>query len=50
MCLKEKREKVHYNLTEMEADHIIPWCDGGKTTIENCQMLCVEHNRLKGKK
>lgn len=36
-----------YSITEMEADHIIPWSKGGKTTIENCQMLCKKHNNLK---
>ncbi|MDE7406495.1 MAG: DUF262 domain-containing protein [Clostridiales bacterium] len=46
-CVAEHREKTHYEITEMEGDHITPWCEGGKTTIENCQMLCKEHNRLK---
>jgi Protein of unknown function DUF262/HNH endonuclease len=31
----------------MEADHIKPWRAGGKTTPENCQMLCIRDNRLK---
>lgn len=35
---------------EMEADHIVPWSKGGKTTKENCQMLCRECNRKKGAK
>ena len=30
----------HFDIEEMEADHIDPWHDGGKTTIDNCQMLC----------
>ena len=34
----------------MEGDHITPWRDGGRTTIENCQMLCKECNRRKGSK
>ena len=46
-CVAEHREKTHYELEEMEADHITPWCEGGKTNIENCQMLCKEHNRRK---
>ena len=34
----------------MEGDHITPWRDGGRTTVENCQMLCRECNRRKGAK
>ena len=34
----------------MEGDHITPWRDGGRTTIDNCQMLCRECNRRKGSK
>ena len=34
----------------MEGDHITPWRDGGRTVIENCQMLCRECNRRKGSK
>jgi hypothetical protein len=33
---------------KMEADHITPWSQGGKSTSENCQMLCQECNRRKG--
>lgn len=33
---------------EMDADHVAAWSKGGKTTIENCQMLCKTHNRAKG--
>lgn len=33
---------------EMEGDHIIPWSKGGKTTIDNLQMLCKKCNREKG--
>jgi hypothetical protein len=39
--------KQHFELNEMEADHIDPWHSGGKTTAENCQMLCREDNRRK---
>lgn len=41
------RDKKHWDIFEMEADHITPWHEGGKTTAENCQMLCKEHNRRK---
>lgn len=37
----------YFDLEEMEADHITPWSSGGKTTIENCQMLCKDDNRRK---
>jgi len=37
-----------FDLAGMEADHITPWHQGGKTTAANCQMLCVEDNRRKG--
>lgn len=34
----------------MEADHITPWHEGGKTIAENCQMLCKADNRTKSGK
>lgn len=34
----------------MEADHILPWVKGGRTTLDNCQMLCQECNRRKSGK
>ena len=40
----------HFELSEMEADHITPWHEGGKTTEENCQMLCRDCNRRKSGK
>lgn len=40
----------HFELEEMEADHIIPWKDGGTTVSDNCQMLCKNCNRIKGGK
>ena len=39
-----------YTRDQMQADHIIPWSKGGSTNIENCQLLCSEHNRLKSDK
>ncbi len=50
LCQNEKREKIKYNFSEMEADHITPWCEGGQTHVYNCQMLCKEHNRRKSNK
>ena len=40
--------KKHFEFDEMEADHITPWRDGGKTVADNCQMLCRDDNRKKG--
>lgn len=42
--------KKHFEINEMEADHIDPWHEGGKTIAENCQMLCREDNRRKSGK
>jgi len=42
--------KKEYDISEMEADHITPWHEGGKTTAENCQMLCKQDNRTKSGK
>ena len=42
--------RVSFELNEMEADHITPWHLGGKTTAENCQMLCKHDNRIKSGK
>ncbi|TSC75066.1 MAG: HNH endonuclease, partial [Parcubacteria group bacterium Gr01-1014_30] len=49
-CKKQKKKKVKWDIAEMEADHITPWHEGGKTVAENCQMLCKEHNRTKSGK
>ena len=40
----------HFDYEKMEADHIIPWSKGGKTVIDNCQMLCMKDNRTKSGK
>jgi len=39
-----------FQLHEMEADHATPWHEGGKTSADNCQMLCREDNRRKSGK
>jgi hypothetical protein len=39
--------KKHFKIEEMQADHITPWHEGGKTSADNCQMLCKEDNRRK---
>lgn len=40
----------HFEIEDMEADHIDPWHSGGKTISENCQMLCKSCNRRKSGK
>lgn len=45
-----KRCGKHFEFNEMEADHIKPWSKGGKTSPENCQMLCLQCNREKSGK
>ena len=47
VCVKCKGK---FDLKEMEADHITPWSQGGKTNKENCQMLCRDCNRRKSDK
>lgn len=42
--------KQHFELSQMEADHITPWCEGGPTIDTNCQMLCRDCNRRKSNK
>jgi len=45
-----KKCKERFEIEEMEADHIKPWHDGGKTVTVNCQMLCKQDNRTKSGK
>jgi len=47
VCIKCKKK---FQLSEMEADHIKPWHEGGKTNAPNCQMLCKQDNRIKSGK
>ena len=44
LCGKE------FDFEFMEGDHIKPWREGGRTVIDNCQMLCRDCNRKKGAK
>lgn len=39
-----------FTIEQMEADHITPWHEGGKTVTENCQLLCKNCNRTKSGK
>ncbi len=42
--------KNHFEYTEMEGDHIVPWSKGGKTEMSNLQMLCRLCNNTKSDK
>lgn len=42
--------KDKFNIEEMEADHITPWSQGGKTDVANLQLLCRDCNRKKSAK
>lgn len=39
--------KKQFDFELMAGDHVIPWHRGGKTTLDNCQMLCVDCNSAK---
>jgi hypothetical protein len=40
--------KKIWDIDDMDADHVTAWSKGGKTTADNCQVLCKPHNRSKG--
>ncbi len=40
----------HFDLEQMQGDHIVPWSKGGRTVADNCQMLCQPCNATKGDK
>lgn len=44
ICIKCNNK---FEFKEMEGDHILPWSKGGKTTQDNCQMLCKKCNGQK---
>jgi hypothetical protein len=41
-------ESMIWKFAEMDADHVSAWSKGGGSSVENCQMLCITHNRAKG--
>jgi len=47
MCKKRSDKKQHYDIKEMQADHVKPWSKGGRTIASNCQMLCGPDNLIK---
>lgn len=47
---KDSEKTKIYPLKQMEADHVTAWSKGGASDIDNCMMLCIRHNRVKGNK
>ena len=47
LCAAGKSKRI-WKFEEMDADHVTAWSAGGDTTIDNCQLLCKTHNKLKG--
>ena len=47
---KCKKCNKNFDIGDMEADHITPWVEGGKTNEDNCQLLCKDDNRRKSSK
>ena len=45
---RDSNKSKIWNFNEMDADHVTAWSKGGKTMLNNCQMLCKTHNRAKG--
>lgn len=39
-----------YEFEEMDADHVAAWSKNGASELDNCEMLCITHNRSKGNK
>ena len=42
--------KQIFSIGDCHFDHIVPYAKGGTSTLENCQILCVECNLKKSDK
>ena len=49
-CLREGKpeNEARVSWSKYQADHVIPHAKGGKTVIENGELLCSYHNQSKG--
>ena len=42
LCVFElKSSESQVKTEDMQGDHIMPWCQGGRTVDDNLQMLCL---------
>lgn len=51
-CLRENKpeNEAKVSWSKYQADHVVPHSKGGKTIIENGELLCAYHNQSKGAK
>jgi 5-methylcytosine-specific restriction endonuclease McrA len=49
-CLREQKfeSEAKVSWSDYQADHVIPHAKGGKTTLDNGELLCSYHNQSKG--
>ena len=49
-CLREEKpeNEAKVSWSDYQADHVIPHAKGGKTILENAELLCSYHNQSKG--
>ena len=49
-CLREEKpeNEAKVSWSDYQADHVIPHAKGGKTVLENAELLCSYHNQSKG--
>ncbi len=49
-CLREEKpeNEARVSWSDYQADHVIPHAKGGKTILENAELLCSYHNQSKG--
>ena len=45
---KQDEFYTQYVDIQKEVDHVSAWSKGGATSANNCEMLCITHNRAKG--
>ena len=41
-----KSSESQVKIEDMQGDHIMPWCQGGRTVDDNLQMFCLPDLQL----